>query len=449
MKTMRFSTLLSVVTLVCLTIHSSSHLPCHAEWFKGNLHTHSQWSDGQPMPEWSIADYKERGYHFICPSDHNIIQTDDLNVCHLFGTNYTPADMSAFEGETSTWKPVLEKGGWARLTEDALKKYEEKFSADSLQTKVVDGVKFVRLKPFKELEAQFAEPGKFLLIPGYEQTGGTKDGTQLHMNFINVTKTFPYFSGEESVGTILQKTMEEGEKLYAGENYLFFLNHPLWRFYDVSPEVLIEQDAVRHFELTNNGLTYDPHPNGWSPELFWDVVNGARLSQGKQLLYAIGSDDRHGYSHGGGWMYVNADELTTDAIFAAIHRGDSYCSNGVELEDVSFDSETKTLRVKVKPEEGFDYRIEFIGVKKGFDAKHEVIQSDRKGDQPARQIDSYAKEISVVLKVVEGVEGECALGEDDLFIRARVLRSDSQFSPRGQLHRPAAWTQPYVSEQKP
>ncbi|MDO4575566.1 MAG: hypothetical protein Q4D98_10190 [Planctomycetia bacterium] len=440
MKRIWFSLLRIAVVLVFLT----ACLPCQAEWFKGNLHTHSQWSDGKPMPEWTIADYKEKGYHFVSLTDHNILQTDALNVCHLFGTDYTLSDKTAFEGETSAWKPMMTQGGWARFTESDLEKYAKKFGMDSLQTKEVDGVKFIRLKPFQELQAQFAEPGKFLLIPGYEQTGGTKDGTQLHMNFINVSKTFPYFTGEESVDVILQKTMEEGEKVYAGENYLFFVNHPLWRFYDVSPEVLIKQDTVRHFELVNNGLTFDPHPKGWSPELYWDVVNGTRISHGKPILYAIGSDDRHGYEPGDGWMYVKADALTTDAIFAAIHRGDSYCSNGVELEDVTFDSKTQTLHVRVKPEEGFSYRIEFIGVKKGFDAQHETIFSEATGKQPARKIDSYAKEISVVLKTVEGIEGECVLEDDTLFIRARVLRSDSQVPPRRQLPCPAAWTQPYT-----
>jgi len=34
-------------------------------WFKGNLHMHTQWSDGQPLPEWAIDWYKAHGYDFI------------------------------------------------------------------------------------------------------------------------------------------------------------------------------------------------------------------------------------------------------------------------------------------------------------------------------------------------------------------------------------------------
>src|SRR5436189_226429 len=42
-------------------------------WWKGNLHTHSFWSDGDDFPE-MIADwYKAHGYHFLALSDHNVL----------------------------------------------------------------------------------------------------------------------------------------------------------------------------------------------------------------------------------------------------------------------------------------------------------------------------------------------------------------------------------------
>src|SRR5947208_15910466 len=42
-------------------------------WFKGNLHTHSFWSDGNDYPE-MIADwYRRHGYHFLALSDHNVL----------------------------------------------------------------------------------------------------------------------------------------------------------------------------------------------------------------------------------------------------------------------------------------------------------------------------------------------------------------------------------------
>src|SRR5687767_5437360 len=43
------------------------------KYWKGNLHTHSLWSDGDDFPE-MIADwYVRHGYHFLGMSDHNIL----------------------------------------------------------------------------------------------------------------------------------------------------------------------------------------------------------------------------------------------------------------------------------------------------------------------------------------------------------------------------------------
>src|SRR5580693_5839579 len=42
-------------------------------YWKGNLHTHSLWSDGDDFPE-MIADwYKSHDYHFLALTDHNVL----------------------------------------------------------------------------------------------------------------------------------------------------------------------------------------------------------------------------------------------------------------------------------------------------------------------------------------------------------------------------------------
>src|SRR5947209_13984497 len=42
-------------------------------WFKGNLHTHSLWSDGNDYPEMIVDWYARHGYHFLALSDHNVL----------------------------------------------------------------------------------------------------------------------------------------------------------------------------------------------------------------------------------------------------------------------------------------------------------------------------------------------------------------------------------------
>jgi len=46
-----------------------------AKWWKGNLHTHSLWSDGNDFPEMISDWYRQKGYHFLAISDHNVLQS--------------------------------------------------------------------------------------------------------------------------------------------------------------------------------------------------------------------------------------------------------------------------------------------------------------------------------------------------------------------------------------
>src|SRR5688500_3616202 len=93
-------------------------------WWKGNLHTHSLWSDGDDYPE-MIADwYKQRGYHFLALSDHNILSDHER------------------------WVPIAKnKGG-----EPAFAKYLTRFGADWVEQRDNAGVPEVRLKMLRSEE---------------------------------------------------------------------------------------------------------------------------------------------------------------------------------------------------------------------------------------------------------------------------------------------------------
>lgn len=49
-------------------------------WWKGNLHTHSLWSDGQEFPKVIVDWYKRHGYHFLALSDHNVLSAGRLRI---------------------------------------------------------------------------------------------------------------------------------------------------------------------------------------------------------------------------------------------------------------------------------------------------------------------------------------------------------------------------------
>ena len=410
-------------------------------WFKGNLHMHTQWSDGEPLPEWAVAWYKSHGYHFICPSDHNIFQSEDLRF-DGFGFKNPPSDLAAFQGETSLWKVISPARGWPKLTQAHVDETVEKFGKDSVRTISVGGETYVRMKPFAELEQQFAEAGKFLMIPGYEQTGGCPNDQQVHVNFLNVREVFPYIS-LETPKEVLERTFAKGQELYAGQDYLFLANHPLWRYYDYSPADLIALPQIRLFELNNNAIAggFDAHPEGWKPEKFWDVVNAHRGSHAQPLLLGMGTDDRHSYGPPAkAWCVVRAASLCTSDLLKAISAGDFYASNGLDFADIQFDG--KTLAVKIDVREEGKYRIEFIGTKRGYDSSSRVVEVEKGARWPARKIDVYSDSIGVALSTVEGTEGAYTLKPDDLYVRAKIVKVTEDLKPDWQSE-PAAWSQPY------
>jgi hypothetical protein len=50
-------------------------IPADAQprWWKGNLHTHSLWSDGDDFPEMIAEWYRTRDYQFLALTDHNVL----------------------------------------------------------------------------------------------------------------------------------------------------------------------------------------------------------------------------------------------------------------------------------------------------------------------------------------------------------------------------------------
>src|SRR5690606_859845 len=45
--------------------------------WKGNLHTHSLWSDGTDFPEMIVAWYRDHGYNFLSLTEHDLLQRDE------------------------------------------------------------------------------------------------------------------------------------------------------------------------------------------------------------------------------------------------------------------------------------------------------------------------------------------------------------------------------------
>ena len=179
------------------------------------------------------------------------------------------------------------------------------------------------------------------------------------------------------------------------------LNHPLWPYYDIAPEVLIGLPQIRFYELCNaDGGAMFPAPSQWySSEKFWDVVNAFRIEDGFTPVFGTATDDAHNYTDakaaarpGVGWVCVRAGRLEPNALLQSMYRGDFYASTGVKLADVAFDEAKGTLSVKSVPEPGGHHLIRFVVTKAGFDRKTETFDDPAKDKKPTRKGVRYAGE---------------------------------------------------------
>ena len=354
-------------------------------WYKGNLHTHTAWSDGKAFPEEAVAWYKSRGYNFLGLSDHNLFQDDTDRWVGIIGDNesYTPPRRTG--AITDRYQPVVRQSYF----DD----YILAFPDAALRTNAA-GRTEARLRTFDELSAKFNAPGEFLLLPDVEATRSIEysDGRlqQMHMNYVNVPQLLPSFLSKgfsryvhdvpqnDFLSAHQREVASLAKKL--GMPHLFILNHPIWTWYDVGPEVLAENPAVRFFEVCNNGSPFKSGKglpdDGLDTDRFWDVANAFRIRRGFPLLYGIGTDDTHRYRGepsemlmpGNAWSLVRAASLNAASLITAMNAGDFVTCEGLEPDDVSFDPSAGRLAVSAPA--GLSVRtVRFIVTKRDFSDK--------------------------------------------------------------------------------
>lgn len=369
----------------------------NSKWLKGNLHTHSYWSDGDEFPEMIMEWYKTNDYQFVALSDHNILA----------------------KGEK--WKDISNE----KIYQDAFEDYLEKYNKDSsIEYKKQDDTLWVKLKTFEEYRPLFEEKNKFLIMPA-EEISDQFEQKPFHLNAINVKKLIQP-QGGETAQEVLQNNIDavHNQSEETGIPMLAQINHP--NFGDAfSVEAMKNLERNKFFEVFNG----HPHVknNGddehISTEEIWDRINIFYLKSGKSFLYGIANDDSHHYhtiskdlsNAGRGWIQVKADSLTPELLLASMEKGHFYSTTGVELVDVSFVN--NKLKIEVEEEEGVSYKIQFIGCKK------EDIETS-------------------VLHEVEGIRGEFIIDEDILFVRSKIISSKVPERPMGEMLFEEAWTQP-------
>lgn len=399
-------------------------------WLRGNLHTHSLWSDGDEFPEVVAAWYKDAGYDFLVVSDHNEIQA---------GERWIAPAHNRFAARS---------GGM-----EVYESYRERFGEDWVETRTVGDTLQVRLKPFEEYRPRLEEPGEFLLVRGEEIT----DEQVIHVNATNLERFIPPQGGEtpeqiirQNVEAVLDQREELGRPMFP------HVNHPNFH-YAVTAEDLAAVEPLRFFEVFNGHRGVNNHGDEDHLDLdrLWDVALTLRLEAGYGLLYGVAVDDAHNYSHssastaepGRGWVMVRASELSAESIVEAMEAGAFYATTGVRIEEISFTE--NQLRVKVEPEEGVDYRIRFIGTPRELEPGALGPARDSSGGGHGENgglRGSYGEEIGQVLKEAEGPEARYELSGEERYVRAKVISSKPHPNPFAEGDLETAWIQPVRPE---
>lgn len=391
-------------------------------WYKGNLHTHSLWSDGNDFPEMISKWYADRGYHFLALTDHNILSRGQK------------------------WMPL--KTIESRAGVEAVGKYESAFG-DLVERRTTEqGNQEVRLQPLARYRGLLEKPGVFLLMEG-EEISDSVDGLPVHMNATNLTELLQPVGGKtvrEAIANNLRAAMEQSRK--TGRETLIHLNHPNFGW-AVTAEDMAFVTEERFFEVYNGhpGVNQLGDANHPAIERMWDIANTLRLDRLKQPpLFGLGTDDSHNYhdstgsTPGRGWVMVRASALQPDEILKSINAGDFYASSGVTLKRVDFDEEAGVIQIEVEPEGSHEYTIEFVGTPKDYNRTSEVRRDENENEVRATRI--YSPDIGKVFKRVAGSQATYQLNGQELFVRAVITSTADHANPSFAGQKKQAWTQP-------
>jgi len=396
------------------------------QWWKGNLHTHSLWSDGADYPEMIAAWYREHGYHFLSITEHDLLPEGDR------------------------WLDINEPDpGWPPRNASAraaLDGYRARFGGEWVQERREGERHLVRLRRPDEWRALFEKSGEFLLLAGEEIT----DREGAHVNAFNLSRAILPRGGATTAERIRNNLQQvEQARATSPRPIAAIVNHPNF-VWTLTAEELAAIPAVRLFEVQNgHTMTNDEgdHVHAGT-ERIWDVALALRHAAGGEPIYGVSTDDAHEYRAysdtisrpGRGWVMVRAPRLHADDLVHALLRGDFYASTGVTLRDVRQDDEG--MRIVIAAEPGVTYRTQFIGTRRSASLVGEPVR-DSTG-AVVRTTRRYADAVGEVLAEVAGDVASYTFTGDERYVRARVIASRRQLDPTtGKvMNFETAWVQP-------
>jgi len=262
-------------------------LPRSGKFYKANMHTHTNCSDGKQSPEEIKNAYKAAGYSIVAFTDHEIMLPHE----NLKDEGFLPI---------TGMEIAIDDGKWSPFTKTYhINIYSPEISRCASKTYFYGEV-WGNAKNYMTDE---------MIIPGQRSRKYSKEFAQW----------------------IIDSANEEGS--------LVCLNHPVW-----SLQTRDDYSGLKGLwgvEWHNTGCIESPRGHYIdSPEPIVEL-----LREGERAVYPIAADDCHNTSDFfGGWLMVKARSLDYDTVFAALKRGDFYSSNGPKVKSLYLEGKTLTVK---------------------------------------------------------------------------------------------------------
>ncbi len=403
------------------------------KYWKGNLHTHSFWSDGDDFPE-MIADwYKRHGYHFLALSDHNILSEGDRWI----------SAQTMLDPAKKTVPPRM-------LRQQVVRKYLDRFGSAWVELRQAGDQQQVRLKPLREFRSILEETGRYLMIPAEEITHQYAKAP-VHINAVNLRDVIRPVDGPsiaETMSVNLRLVSEQEKK--TGWKTIAFLNHPNFKW-GINAEHMVLSEELKFFEVFNG----HPGVNNYGDEVYagceliWDIVLALRLGKLRlPVVYGLATDDAHNYHEyavgkvnpGRGWVMVQAPYLSAESIVRSMEAGTFYSSTGVLLSEIRRQGDDLNISIQGQP--GVKYKTQFIATLRDTSFDSEPVLD--KNGQPLEVTRLYSKEIGKVVAESDDLNPTYKMSRNELYVRAKITSDKPHPNPFKKDDVQVAWTQPFL-----
>lgn len=260
-------------------------LPENGNFYKANLHCHSDISDGTYSVEKLKEIYKSQGYSVLAYTDH------DVFVPHH---DLTDEDFLALAG------------------------FELQYNENGIYP-ANSGSKSSHF-------CFIAKSPNIILHPDWNEKCVRSAAHSMHL--VKYDKSIPQKERNHSVQCI-----NESVKKARDAGFFITYNHPTWSLDEHKD--YIQYEGMFAMEIFNNDCSLLGY-NSYVPDIYDDM-----LRSGKRI-YAVAADDNHNkfapdnpkFDSFGGFIMIKAPELKYESITDALFAGNFYASQGPEIYDL-------------------------------------------------------------------------------------------------------------------